>query len=173
MSFDITRVDIGSIKEVIDREDVDLSYIRSKYQAADIFTKILPPLKWIPALEMLNMRRDPDKGESFKKAQLALDAIVDLLSPPEDPADEPIAVDELNQQGDEFQRADADVVTQRLGVPALCAIMDDILSQTSESEPELRRQAHDHFVAHVKACSAGISAPGTRVPKKATKRLPG
>ena len=52
------KVDVGSVKEVLDRGDAELTYIDTTSQAADIFTKGLAPLKWPNALGLLNIRVD-------------------------------------------------------------------------------------------------------------------
>ena len=49
------KIDISSIHEVIQRDNVDISYCETNDQAADIFTKALPPLKWDNALQLLGM----------------------------------------------------------------------------------------------------------------------
>ena len=84
------RVDIGSIHETIDQSDVELTYIESSKQAADIFTKDLPPMKWPAALDLLNIDHagceshtgtNADEG-TLAGSQLPLAA----LSPPGDSA---------------------------------------------------------------------------------------
>ena len=49
------KVDVGSLKECIDNDWVKLCYIRSAFQAADLFTKCLDAQKWSKALEMVNL----------------------------------------------------------------------------------------------------------------------
>ncbi|CAE7028491.1 GIP [Symbiodinium sp. CCMP2592] len=51
------KVNLGSISEVIDEDDVDIEYVDTNLQAADIFTKALPPQKWDNALKLLGMRQ--------------------------------------------------------------------------------------------------------------------
>ena len=50
------KVDLSSIKEVIDTDAVEIEYIKTDLQAADIFTKALQPCKWENALKLLGMR---------------------------------------------------------------------------------------------------------------------
>ena len=49
------KVNIGSIKEVVDQPYCSLEYIDTKLQAADIFTKALEPSKWQNALHLLSI----------------------------------------------------------------------------------------------------------------------
>ncbi|CAE6942204.1 RE1 [Symbiodinium sp. CCMP2592] len=51
------KVNLGSISEVIEEDDVDIEYVDTNLQAADIFTKALPPQKWDNALKLLGMRQ--------------------------------------------------------------------------------------------------------------------
>ena len=50
------KVDLSSIKEIIDTDAVEIEYIKTDLQAADIFTKALQPCKWVNALKLLGMR---------------------------------------------------------------------------------------------------------------------
>ena len=52
------KVNLGSIKEVLDRDFVSMPYCPTDLQAADIFTKTLAPSKWDNALRLLGMRTD-------------------------------------------------------------------------------------------------------------------
>jgi len=56
------KVNLGSLKEVIDSDHVELSYCRTDDMAADIFTKALPPLKWDNALKLLGMAKTTKKA---------------------------------------------------------------------------------------------------------------
>ena len=49
------KVNLSSIKEVIDKESVVLEYVKTDLQAADIFTKALPVNKWENALQLLGI----------------------------------------------------------------------------------------------------------------------
>ena len=49
---------MGSIAEVIEEDDVDLEYVETNSQAADILTKALPPQEWDNALRLLGMRQN-------------------------------------------------------------------------------------------------------------------
>ncbi|CAE7560940.1 RE1 [Symbiodinium natans] len=51
------KVNLGSIAEQLDQEDVELTYVDTNLQAADIFTKALPPNKWDNALKLLGIRQ--------------------------------------------------------------------------------------------------------------------
>ncbi|CAE7856329.1 unnamed protein product [Symbiodinium microadriaticum] len=51
------KVNLGSIAEVLDEDDVKLHYVETNSQAADIFTKALAPQKWDNALRLLGMRQ--------------------------------------------------------------------------------------------------------------------
>jgi hypothetical protein len=53
------KVNLGSIKEVFDGEGCEISYITTDKQAADIFTKALPPQKWGAALNMIGIFSEP------------------------------------------------------------------------------------------------------------------
>jgi hypothetical protein len=49
------KVNLGSLYEVFDNNDVSIQYIVTDKQAADIFTKALPPHKWEAALRMIGI----------------------------------------------------------------------------------------------------------------------
>ena len=49
------RVNLSSLKEQVSSPHVSLDYVVTKEQAADIFTKALPPQNWGPALAMLGL----------------------------------------------------------------------------------------------------------------------
>ena len=49
------KVNLSSIKEAIDNDNVELRYVETEQQAADVFTKALCPLKWPAAMEMLGI----------------------------------------------------------------------------------------------------------------------
>ena len=53
------KVDVGSIKEVLERDSVQIRSVASAEQAADVFTKAVAPAKWEHALDLLNIV-DPD-----------------------------------------------------------------------------------------------------------------
>ena len=52
------RVDISALKEIVDWPRTQLCYIRTKFQAADIFTKCLSAQLWGAALKMLSLFPD-------------------------------------------------------------------------------------------------------------------
>ena len=60
------KVDLGSIKEVLDRDSVQIRYVASAEQAADIFTKAVAPQKWEHALTLLNIVEPDSKAEKPK-----------------------------------------------------------------------------------------------------------
>ena len=49
------KVNLSSIKEAIDNDNVELQYVETEQQAADVFTKALCPQKWPVAMEMLGI----------------------------------------------------------------------------------------------------------------------
>ena len=49
------KVNLSSIKEAIDNDNVELRYVETEQQAADVFTKALCPQKWPAAMEMLGI----------------------------------------------------------------------------------------------------------------------
>ena len=49
------KVNLGSVKEELDKQEILLEYCPTEYQCADIFTKGLPPNKWNNALQLLGM----------------------------------------------------------------------------------------------------------------------
>ena len=49
------KVNLGSLYEVFESDDVSIQYIVTDKQAADIFTKALPPHKWEAALRMIGI----------------------------------------------------------------------------------------------------------------------
>ena len=50
------KVNVGGLSELLEDPSIELSYIDTKEQAADIFTKALSPQLWGPALQMLGLR---------------------------------------------------------------------------------------------------------------------
>ena len=46
-------INLGSIKKEIEKDDVDIMYCHTDFQAADVFTKALSPMKWNNALALL------------------------------------------------------------------------------------------------------------------------
>ena len=46
---------MSGIRETLDEQNVKLEFVGTNEQAADIFTKALPPLKWAPAIAMLHL----------------------------------------------------------------------------------------------------------------------
>ena len=49
------RINLGSLKEELEKDDVDLQLVASRYQKADIFTKGLAGELWGPALDLLGI----------------------------------------------------------------------------------------------------------------------
>jgi len=52
------KVNLGSIKEVLEEDNVTLMYCNTHFQAADIFTKALAPSAWQNALDLLGIVTD-------------------------------------------------------------------------------------------------------------------
>ena len=70
------KVNLGSIAEVLEDEDICIEYIDTNDQAADIFTKALTPNKWDNALNLLGISRDLPldlKSLSIKRGAEALE----------------------------------------------------------------------------------------------------
>jgi len=55
------KIDLGSIKEAFENDNITISYVITTQQSADIFTKALAPLKWNSALELLNIVKTTKK----------------------------------------------------------------------------------------------------------------
>ena len=49
------RVNLGAIHEEIIKPDIELEYIKTTEQIADIFTKAIDPQKWKHATDLLHM----------------------------------------------------------------------------------------------------------------------
>ena len=49
---------MSGLSEVFQDDSAKLEYCKTDDQAADIFTKALPPQKWGPALRLLGIRTD-------------------------------------------------------------------------------------------------------------------
>ena len=63
------KCDLGSIREVLDRDSVKIWYIASAEQAVDIFTKAVIPQNWEHAFDLLNIVDDAEgKGASSSPA---------------------------------------------------------------------------------------------------------
>ena len=61
------KVNLSSLKEVLDNDNVSIVYIKTDDQAADIFTKALAPCKWDNAIALLGIeRREPDPEPGCK-----------------------------------------------------------------------------------------------------------
>ena len=52
------KVNLSGLSEVFRDDSAELEYCKTDVQAADIFTKALPPQKWGPALRLLGIRVD-------------------------------------------------------------------------------------------------------------------
>ena len=52
------------MSEALEDLNIYLEYCHTSFQAADIFTKSLPPAKWPKALELLGMKTDHPKSNS-------------------------------------------------------------------------------------------------------------
>ena len=52
------KVNLSCLSEIFAEDSVSIQYVDTKYQAADIFRKALPPQKWGAALDLLGMRTD-------------------------------------------------------------------------------------------------------------------
>ena len=52
------KVNLSGLSEVFREDSAELEYCQTDSQAADIFTKALPPQKWAPALRLLGIRVD-------------------------------------------------------------------------------------------------------------------
>ena len=76
------KVDLGSIREVLDGDNVKVEYCHTEYQAADIFTKALPPLKWDNAVALLGMETH-GTYVSCTPARLAQPPGVGACAPPD------------------------------------------------------------------------------------------
>ena len=55
------KVNLGSLREILDQKGIKLQYIETSKQAADIFTKALEPLKWPNAIQLLGMSTHKDE----------------------------------------------------------------------------------------------------------------
>ena len=62
------RVNLASLAEQLQEgTGVELKYVKTDFQTADIFTKALPPHKWDHALRLLGMRTDlPEELEDTR-----------------------------------------------------------------------------------------------------------
>ena len=72
------RVDLSSIKECLDEQPITLTYVKTDAQAADIFTKALPPNKWPRAVEMLNIS---PKGLAEPKVSGCISSVTEFAPP--------------------------------------------------------------------------------------------
>lgn len=52
------KVNLSCLSEIFGNPETELEYLETDKQAADIFTKALPPQKWGPALQLLGIRVD-------------------------------------------------------------------------------------------------------------------
>ena len=64
------KVNLSCLSEVFAEGGTTIEYVDTKYQAADIFTKALPPQKWGAALSLLGMRTElPCELSTLKKSK--------------------------------------------------------------------------------------------------------
>ena len=69
----VHEVDLSSIKEQLEDGYIEIQYVDTCNQAADLFTKALEPQKWGPALHMLNIIVRPRTDTSTKTSKGELD----------------------------------------------------------------------------------------------------
>ena len=105
------KVNLGSIKEVLDTPSCDIQYIDTKEQAADIFRKALEPQKWGNALELL--------GLSTGEERAALVGAVSTTPPPVPHASRSTDVDGALSSGRGRCENTRDIVTIPVGVACL------------------------------------------------------
>ena len=61
------KVDLASIKELLDTEPITLDYVVTDEQAADIFTKALVPAKWDNAIKLLGMLTEKEYHAAYAR----------------------------------------------------------------------------------------------------------
>ena len=66
------KVDLGSVKEVLDEHNVELQYIETTKQCADIFTKALTPCKWPHAVGLLGIKTGTSEIATLAKCVFGL-----------------------------------------------------------------------------------------------------
>ena len=77
---------MGSTKEVLERDSVQIRYVASAEQAADIFTKAVVPGKSDHALELLNIVDPNSSGaKPYDGAKIQLRTRTDIAVSPELP----------------------------------------------------------------------------------------
>ena len=64
------KVNISSIKEVLDTDNVVIEHVKTEFQAADIFTKALAPQKWANALDLLGIDYSASLTNEISKLSL-------------------------------------------------------------------------------------------------------
>ena len=69
------KVNLSSIAENLAKDGIDIEWIDTKEQAADIFTKALVPLKWANALELLGINHH---GRYVNTISKEIDSIDDI-----------------------------------------------------------------------------------------------
>ena len=116
---------MGSIKEEIEKPNISIEYCHTTFQAADIFTKGLAPLKWPNALQLLGIKTEV----SFAKAAVALPTYIrEYFSGPRAHASQPrVPESELERE----VKTDQDVSTFKAdrGIYAACSVIDDVVEQ--------------------------------------------
>ena len=68
------KLNLGIMKEALENESAALEHVETDKQAADIFTKDLPPLKWPPALKLMRMQTE---SNTTAKLPIELDKPLD------------------------------------------------------------------------------------------------
>ena len=81
------KVNLGSIKEILDNDNASIEYCPTAVQAADVFTKALPPLKWPNALDLLGIE-GTGKAEHHSTVPLAPSALSNECASASEPVGE-------------------------------------------------------------------------------------
>ena len=76
------KIDLGSIKDVLDAEQVTIEYVNTNFQAADVFTKALKPEKWQNAMDLIGMQTGGTVSPEVKVAAALLSEAERLECPP-------------------------------------------------------------------------------------------
>ena len=162
------KLNLGVVKEAIDDQGVLLEHIETEKQAADIFTKDLPPNKFPNALHLLGMRVPGVSGE-FICGPLTKEAS-EFKGPP--------------SQSDPVE-ALSEIVEKKLtirnnGAVSACAIVDDIISSTnvpdnssSEFSRTLDEEKHHALFASTKVIKAAMASSHTAPKSRPSNKLKG
>jgi len=168
------KINLGSIKEVVDDEGIQIIHCPTNLQSADIFTKALPPMKWDAALELLGISTTALLELRASDPSIAVEA----ASTPAPPLEEEPALKGASaaKQPDPLVPLDqtcAAASSIPRSVQAAAFIADDVIDDIARTSEVLSAENNDCLIqkcADVIKAAAAMSKPPRSRP---SGKLPG